>query len=225
MRHLLLALAGTSLSFSAYAEERACCRDESNWYVGVSGMAVLPKTVDLEENQPIFPGRYYDLETGVGFSGLMGYQFVPNASIELEVIAQESNEGDTNIPASASSTGKGTQRNIAVMLNHRWIYRNMGSIAPYVGAGVGVMNMQGAMRYDITVSSVTESHKLDDMVLAYQFMAGVNFAVPNTKFEFFGGYRYIGTSEGEVKYAIIPGYAKKFDGDSHNIEIGVRMHF
>ena len=213
------------LSSPTYADERPCCRDESNWYIGASGMGVLPNQVSLDENTPTFGQQSYDLKTGIGFSGLAGYQFYPNASIELEVIAQQSSMDKSTIASVAGNNGKGAQRNQAIMINHRWIYRNMGSIAPYVAAGGGMMKIRAPFAEVITVGPSTESQKVSDTVLAYQFMAGVNFAVPNSKFEFFGGYRYVGTQQGEVKFTIIPGYSQKFDASSHNIEIGGRMRF
>lgn len=212
-----------TVSHLAYAEERACCRETSRLYVGGGIMAILPNEVSIDESIPVQGNLSYDLKPGYGFNALVGYQVYPNASFELEGIIQQSKVGQTNgfIPSGT----KGSQKNTSLMVNHRWVYRNLGNIAPYLGAGAGIMYIKSPFTETLTVGPNSEAKQFKDTVFAYQFMAGANFAVPGTKYELYAGYRYIGSQDGETSFNIIPGYTQKYNVSSHNLEMGARFRF
>jgi hypothetical protein len=219
-RYLVVLFGILALATPVYAE-RACCTGKSNWYVGASGLGVYQGQVEYGKSAAlaaVHDTTGYDLDPGIGISALIGYNFFPNASIELEFLGQDSGfAGFDNGVATLVEGGGDTQRNTAVMVNHRWIDRSYQYIAPYLAVGGGMMHIDTP----VGIGGTT----LKDKVLAYQFMAGLNFTVPDSKFEFFTGYRYIGTAKGENIVTGGPGRTVEYDADSHNLELGGRLRF
>ena len=83
-----------------------------------------------------------------------------------------------------------------------------GQICPFVGAGIGFANVEGDIDY---------YGSEDDNVFAYQFAAGMAFAVTqNIKFDL--QYRYFATEDPEF-------YSLEAEYDTHNIMVGMRTSF
>ena len=108
------------------------------------------------------------------------------------------------------------------MVNAKQVF-NIGAFGPYVGAGLGFARHDGTAALKVSPLPPRLPDGLDgeesgnDTVVAYQFMAGVEFDVAEGA-KLFGGYRYMGTVDLEIE-RLTASYA------THAIEAGIRMRF
>lgn len=221
-----LAVAMVCLSLPAQAVERACCRPVPNWYAGISGSVAFLKDVELDETPPqAGTSDKLSFDTGYNVSAQLGYRVFPNIRVEGEVgyrvndLAEVDGVAFTPAPNFTSE-----HKSLALMGNVYYDWHNSSAITPYVGAGAGMVHIVTP----ITVIYIPtgESHRLREWTMAYQFMTGISYAIPDSPFEVNFGYRYFTGQDGEVSFTTVPGgYKVKFNNDSHNIEVGIRLFF
>lgn len=169
-------------------------------YVGVFGNYAFQRHADVAGNAGGSGNAHFD--NGWAFGGSVGYKFDYAWRPEVEV-SYRSNDVD-QIKAGGSEVATGNKlSSLAVMGNvyydilvSRWI--------PYIGAGAGMARVKAS--YDNIGSG-------KDWVFAYQFMAGLSYAiVPNLRVRL--GYKFFATRHAKFE-------TFETGNTSHNIELGL----
>jgi opacity protein-like surface antigen len=197
-RHLVCAAAFAVGLVFAGTQARADVKEGP--YIGVFGSDVFQRHAEV--NQDSGPNGKAHFDNGWAFGGSVGYKFDYAWRPEVEVSYRRNDVDQIKASGSEVSTGDRLS-SLAVMGNvyydilvSRWI--------PYIGVGAGMARVKAD--YDNIGSD-------KDWVFAYQFMAGLSYAiVPNLRVRL--GYKFFGTRHA------------KFDtfetgNTSHNIELGL----
>lgn len=137
---------------------------------------------------------------------------------EFSYRANDANEVDPATPAPQFKLD-GDTTVLALMVNAYYDIKTGSAFTPFLGAGVGC----NQMTLDVSPAGLpTEGVDDDDMVFAYQFIAGVGYAI-NPKMTLDLAYRYSATAD--------PSFTSK-TGDpvdievlGHGIGIGLRYAF
>ena len=213
-------------------------REQPRWYASISGF--MPFLNDPEYairysgTSDRFPEAEFD--AGYGIGAALGYTVTPYFRTEVEAAWRENELGSIQgISYQPSDPGKySAQRSIALMANGYLQYPNSTFFTPYIGAGIGMAQVRSSLEnIDAIIQQITLGQDLDakgarEWVLAYQFMAGLNYEVPYFamgKSEIFLGYRYFTGQEAEDKSKLLPGASITYRNDSHNAELGWRLYF
>ena len=152
---------------------------DSGWYVGASIPVMYIDDTDttttgssaagMLNNRPVPPSTYRgkavtEYDTGYKLEGVVGYELMPNIRIELELFYSEAdvdkltysdvstiiaNQPAIHVPGETSPRVSGSAEQLGAMLN-LWYDIDVGSKwTPYVGVGVGVMEVDfGDVKYD-----------------------------------------------------------------------------
>jgi opacity protein-like surface antigen len=167
---------------------------------------------------------YTTFDPGFAVNGAIGYQFgVVGIDGEFSYMKNKTKNVASTVTGEAEGMGEIALRSF--MGNVRFSPAAGSPVRPYFGAGVGVYK---SYLYDVT-NVIANSFGFeangtsDGMTFAYQFRAGVGFAVAE-KSEVFVGYRYfkgsellfIGTEFGDLR----PDGAK-----THSLEGGIKIGF
>lgn len=174
----------------------ASAADKVGPYVSFSGLAAFTQDDDTSVS-----GVPVDInfDTGFGIAAALGYDFAgSNLRLEGE-LTYRYNEATVSSPALPSFAPSGDVDSIAYMANAYYDFDINSPLIPYVGAGLGVVDIDS-----------------EDTVFAYQGMVGASYGI-NSYSELFGGYRYF-DSEG-LK---LDG-GGEMDYTSHGIEFGYRI--
>lgn len=195
--HRTACLTAIALAISPVSSALAAAAD-TPLYASLSLFSVFSDDQDMDLNGSKIAD--IDLDTGIGFSGALGYQF-SNFRAEMELAYRDN---DVTITSSPVNNIGGNLDSLALMLNGYYDVKTHSRITPYIGAGVGMVDVDGI-----------------DTVFAYQGMVGASYSLNPTN-DVFLGYRYFGadTVEDNVSTGKVG-----FDYDSHNIELGYRLHF
>ncbi len=101
------------------------------------------------------------------------------------------------------------------MVNGYWDFENNSSLTPFLGVGIGVANVEIK---DFSILGYSIPGEDDDTQLAYQFMAGVDYAVsPQTMLGL--SYRYFATSDLEFEGN------EEIEYGAHNVIASIRFNF
>lgn len=186
---------------------------EGPYVSGNLGIAT-PNNSDVTDS--LEPGLVMDMESdsGLALGVAVGYGFASNVRIEGEVAYQENDlEKVSLFGLDADLTGYTSS--LALLLNGYYDFKNASPFTPFIGGGLGMakveindLNFPGS-----GVSGVDD----DDTVFAYQFGAGVAYAV-NEQVSIDVKYRYFGTSDLEFD-------TTEAEYSSNNIYAGVRISF
>ncbi len=231
MRHLLaLSVAIATVATASASHAETCCRSVPSWYIGLGGGAVFLDDADINVTGTSFLGNLAtDYDAGFGMQATFGYRISPYFRAETEFSYRSNTLNTVNgvDPGNFLSGGSGhpEQTVKAFMANGYFDLDNRSYFTPYVGAGAGIADLDTGT----SLSAGTETHKLKDWVLAYQFMGGVAYGAggndPKFPFELYLEYRYFTTEDGEVEYpSVAGGYVRSFSHTSQNIMIGGRMY-
>ena len=123
--------------------------------------------------------------------------------------------------------GVGDIESYAGMLNLYWEFVDLcqGRLKPYIGAGVGAVNVSADLRLDGGMDAFTDN---DDSSFAYQYMVGVNYKV-RTYSDFFVEYRYFAADSIRFDTTLPAGSLLDGDGElnyeTNNIFFGMRLKF
>lgn len=207
-KKLTFGLAILATSMIASAAQSAEQVRWPNWYVGLHAGLNFRSDGDLT----LTPGATTEIGSDTGLAGGISLGYVPpttmaffnNTRWELE-FAYRANDND-NVDGDISS--------LNYYANLYYDFNNDSPWTPYVGAGIGLTNVD----YD------TLAVNGDDTVLGWQLLAGLSYApttLPNTFWSL--GYRYqttfddpsftSGASQGEVEV------------ENHGVELGARFAF
>ena len=232
LRHWALAalLATTFLPAAAMAQTGI-----NSAYASISGLYVVPIDSDYSEKVAGFTVGT-DLKMDAGFGLLFAFGYGADVGLRGEVelgyrkvdfdkfdgLNIKGNGIDESFDGELSV--EGDVNTLSLMVNGIYAF-DAGRLRPYFGVGIGLARHDGTfdkqtIELEIDVEEYEfESSKSseDDMVLAYQGMAGVAYPMSEVA-EVRLGYRYFATADAD------------FDGvdvsyGTHNIEAGVMFRF
>ena len=123
--------------------------------------------------------------------------------------------------------GVGDIESYAGMLNLYWEFVDLcdGRLSPYIGAGVGAVNVSADMRLDGGLDAFNDG---EDSSFAYQYIVGVNYKV-RTYSDFFVEYRHFAADSLRFDTSLPAGSLLDGDGElnyqTNNIFFGMRLKF
>lgn len=200
-------MAAVCMTGAAQAEEPRW----PNWYVGLHGGVNIMADSEISTS-----AGSSDLDSDEGFLGGASFGYVPPTQVpffnmtrwEMEYTYRSNNNDSVD---DVEINGKAKAHSF--MGNMFVDFENDTSWTPYVGAGLGMANIE----YDLG------NEKDDDNVFAWQLMAGLSFEPKSIPMTVWGiGYRYFDTQDGKYTYA---GEPTKIEYVSHGIEGKVRFRF
>lgn len=160
-------------------------------------------------------GRDDDTEFDGGLAGIgsVGYGFGNGLRAELELGYREN-----DVDSIAGVNGAGDVEALSAMANVAYDIDLGGRVTPYVGAGVGLANIDASGVSPIAGSTVND----DDTVLAYQALAGVAVGLTDQlKLTF--DYRFLNTDK--VELTASNGTNVDANYRNHSLMVGLRFSF
>lgn len=198
------------------------------FYFQVAGLAVDSDNTSLQSRDPSIGPIPSELSfsTGWGFLTAFGYDFNPGeetagrdafvalgSRVELEG-GFRSLKNSTRVIGSADDFINDDPHILTASVNGYLDIDIRGPVDPYVGAGIGLSYIEFSTDHDESSTRKPKDHE-DDVVLSYQFMAGINVRLDRNT-TLYGGVRYFETEEANIDFF-------SFDLSSTEIEFGVRF--
>jgi len=196
-------------------------------YLGVQVGGTWLEDADVDYDNPFFIDDEVEFDTGFNVGLAAGYDF-GMARLEGEVAYRQNDLDKIEInfaPGDVETFSlDGDVSALSFMLNGYLDIETGSPITPYLGAGLGVANVSAN---DVKIKDPDFGNVKfvddDDTVFAYQFSAGIAFAL-NEALALDLGYRYFATSDPEFDTAIgWGGFESEYK--SHNVSLGLRMSF
>ena len=181
---------------------------EGNYISGGLGIAAYP---DSDLTVPGVGTVELSSDAGFMFGIALGTK-INGFRLEGEV-ASRINDGDKLSGPGGSVSISGDTTATSLMVNGYYDFSSSGSVAPFLGAGIGFANI--AIDYPYLADD-------DDVVFAYQLIAGIGFTV-NPKLTFDLSYKFLGTST--PSFSDVVGDEFDLDYSSHAIQVGLRYAF
>ena len=204
-------------------------------YISLSGLYVSPTDSDVSKDLGGGVSLRGDLKMDAGFGILVALGQGPEVGLRGEVEfgfrKTDIAEKHQGVDIFDLSVG-GDVSTLSLMLNGIYAFE-ISRLRPYLGVGIGLARhdatLEARIEYDVTdidvtdIDGIRDSGKMslrdsdDDIVLAYQAMAGIAYPVSETM-EARIGYRYFATADAD------------FDGveasyGTHNLEAGILVRF
>lgn len=207
-------------------------------YVVMSGLLLAlvesdwTDTVDEAPQMPAFDvSGEFEMDVGYGVTLAFGYGANPGISAELEagyratdvsgienVAVNFPDKPEISIPGSISA--RGDLNTLSFMANGYYTFDTK-VFRPYVGVGIGLAQHKATIPSQILSTSAGDllvpRYSGDDIVFAYQLMAGLNWTLADNT-EGRAGYRYFSTKDGNFDGTKV-GYG------THSIEAGLLISF
>lgn len=152
-------------------------------------------------------------DTGYGLSMAIGND-LPEYRFELEVAYRLADLEEISVPALPTLPAQGEISSAAIMANYYKDFDTPNALAPFIGFGFGIANIDFEVD-DIIGVAVNESG--DDTVFAYQIALGAIYKI-NEKLIAELSYRYFATDNPDINDTEIE-YA------TSNVMLGLRMYF
>jgi len=141
----------------------------------------------------------------------MGYGFDNNFRTELE-LAGRWNDAETV----GSTSGTGDTTTTSGMINVLFDLDIEGDFVPYVGAGLGIANVEDNGIGLVSGSTISD----DDTVFAYQAIAGISYDLSNS-ISLTADYRYFATDD--VSLTTASGVSVEQEYSNHSVLVGLRL--
>lgn len=204
---LFTALTAISLiSISAHAEE-----SHKKYYIRSSLSAQFQQDTDLSSSLGNIPA---DFDNAALFAIEAGYQVTDNVRAGLQLSYSEL-DATGDVSGTTLLQSRAETEALSVMVNGYYDFKNETKFTPYVGGGLGVSFIE-ASTYSEDSSFIYTSEG-DDEVLAYNLMAGLNYAATDN-ITVGAEYKYFGTEEVNLD-------GVKADNESHNVGVTLAYHF
>lgn len=130
------------------------------------------------------------------------------------------NVGDLGVSvADLVATDGGDFDSSTWMLNAYYDFDTGTRFTPYIGLGLGMMNVELSYR-----PGDVEVIKDDDNVFAYQLIGGLNYEV-NDSFSVFASYRYRDNRDANVRSNLLPASFDIEGSSSSIVDVGIRYSF
>lgn len=184
----------------------------------VSGNLGISLLSDSDVEQSGFPTIETSFDLGFNIGGAIGYDY-GNIRAEGE-IAYRLNDIDEFAVLGFIFPGGGDVSALSFMVNGYYDLHSANSpLVPYLGLGVGFANVMVDASVGGIPLLVADD---DDLVFAYQFMAGIGYEIsPTTALTV--GYRYFQTSDASFSDPGFPDVEAEIQ--SHEFNFGVRVMF
>ena len=229
MRKLLRVLFVTALLLPA-----GISAQEHRPYVVMSGLLLALVDSDWSDTvdeaplcRPCGVSGEFDFDTGYGVTLAFGYGANPGISVEFEAGYRTVDIGgidgirveiptvpEISVPGGLSV--RGDVDTLSMMANSYYTF-DTEVFRPYIGAGIGLAQHKAKFPEQVLRTSegnvVIGRSSSDDVVFAYQFMAGLNWTLADN-IEARAGYRYFATKDGDFD-------GTKADYKSHTIDAGL----
>jgi len=197
---LIIALAGLSLTTSAYAA------DTDKWYV--SGAVGITNTSDADFTDGTGDVSF---DNDINFSGAVGMRVNDNIRTELELSYRKADMDSVTINGVGAASLGGDLKTTSLLANAYYDFTLENKFSPYVSAGIGMAHHNASLNSiaGIGFQEINDS----DNVFAYQLGAGVSYDIAD-KTALFAGYRYFASSDAfDAEYA------------AQEVRVGVRYSF
>lgn len=209
-------------------QRACCCRPRDLFYVALSGGWAHRETVHEVDDSRTF----IVFNEGFAANVALGWRFCDMFRAEAEYTFMN-NDVETAGAAGLSSEAAGNVSLRAWMFNLYHDVQICGCWKPYVGVGIGVVQSEinslyptffdvaGAPMAGVGVNTTS------DMVFAYQFRAGISYAI-SCRAEIYTGYRFFDGDELTFSSLPFSNFAPTFHPDGaemHCAEMGVRIGF
>lgn len=160
-------------------------------------------------------GRDDDAEFDGGLAGIgaVGYGFGNGLRTELELGFRES-----DLDSIGGAAAAGDVEALSAMANVAYDINLGGRVTPYIGAGVGLANIDASGVSPIAGSTVSD----DDTVFAYQALAGVAVGLTD-RLKLTLDYRFLNTADVELTAA--NGTNVDANYRNHSVMVGLRFSF
>jgi len=190
-------------------------------YLSVQVGGTWLEDANVDYDNPFFIDDEVEFDTGFNVGLAAGYDF-GMARLEGEVAYRQNDVDKINIDGE-DFNGDGDASALSFMLNGYLDIETGSPVTPYLGAGLGVANVSANdVQVEVPGFGKFDFVDDDDTVFAYQFSAGVAFAL-NEAMAIDLGYRYFATSDPEFDDTGLGGFESEYK--SHNVSLGLRMNF
>ena len=152
-------------------------------------------------------------DTGYGLSLAIGNDMT-DVRLEVELAYRANDLDEVSIPGAPTVPIEGDVSSTALMGNVYWDLNTSTAVTPFIGAGIGVANVDGEID---SVFGIPVNESGDDTVFAYQLALGVAFKVSEAaKIDL--SYRYFATSDADLD-------GMEIEYETSNIMVGFRTNF
>jgi len=185
-----------------------------NVYFSGSGGLTILKNAKIKDGTSNNSSINFDNGWNVG--GAIGYDF-GKFRTEFEIFHRNNN------PESAEILGieldvSGTVKSTSYLFNAIIDIENKSSFTPFLGAGLGIANLNLNNIELLGVEIVDDS----TTVFAYKFITGIDYAI-SPAFSVTADYSFFGTSD--PKFEDVLGVDFKTEYHTHNINAGIKYNF
>jgi len=204
-------LLSSALALPAQADVISDTFGDGNWYAGAGIAPGLVFVDDADVSGSVNDEIKFDED----FGGLVsfGYKFLSNWRTELEYAYR--NTDVTRTQASGAASGEATANTL--MWNVLYDFEGFGQVTPYIGAGLGMINLD---LENVTPLAGGSSIDTDENDFAYQGILGANFDV-SENLDLFAQYQYLAS---ELDFSTSAG-SSDVDYDAHTVFVGLRYLF
>ena len=182
------------------------------YFGGQAGVVFLS---DADISDPTGATATAEFDTGWGL-GLVGGYAYDMFRLEGELFYKTNGFDKITDVGSVSADGDATA--LGLMLNAYYDIKTSTPFTPFIGAGLGVAKVSVK---DLKVAGITVADD-DDVVFAYQLIAGVGYSVSNAVTVDLA-YKYFATAD--PSFEDVTGSAFDAEYHSHNIMVGLRYNF
>ncbi|MCK5746995.1 MAG: OmpA family protein, partial [Oricola sp.] len=172
-----------------------------------------------------------DYDPGIGVYAAIGYDYQGPLRGEIEfsyrandiVDIDMDGPGFSGIPEGSIS---GDTTSLAIMFNALYDFESFGAVTPYIGAGIGVANIDhdisGSVSPGLPTDPLSFDYASSEWGLAYQAIAGLGFALAEG-LDLDISYRYFSTKK-DTYSGVISGVASEFEAayNTHTLFAGLR---
>lgn len=211
--------AGLVAGFAAAAQA-----DADGWYVGAETGLNLAPQMKLKANNSSTTGKLKS-DPGYAILGQAGYAFGPlRAEGELGWRANGADKLKLN---GTSEKAKGNLDLASVFANVYYDVHNSSPITPYIGVGVGGVDVSADKIRATNAAGVTTGVSKDDsFVFGYQGIVGASYAL-NDNLSLKADYRYLRSTTTALKEDAYAGDSTKLKGQyqAHSVLVGFTYKF
>lgn len=180
----------------------------------------LVAVADSSYKEPGMPAGFtaeVSADTGLGFSLAAGSRFndIFRGEAEFSYRKNDLDSGTLTYPGGTQTFSMfGDISSLSLMGNIFADINTHSAVAPFVGVGVGISNVDGEIK---GINGISVNAGGDDTVFAYQLILGTGFNVDDST-TIDVSYRYFATADPDLN-------GTEIEYGTHNFMVGVRINF